>query len=189
MEDFLIARKRKARHASNHQCPSTDSVTVTTTAFKSSSSLELRSFTPGCVLPLPGWTKALSPEGHELDHKWRVPKEMVGRRLSQEEAKRSWLRSNRNVRAEHLQQVAAGRLIIVDDQHLLIKVQRPLGDAKGPFRPSRGESTRADVHLYLAGARGHAAGIYNGAKVRTKAGSLEPLPDLLDVNVEPPPSG
>jgi hypothetical protein len=27
-------------------------------------------------------------EGHELDRKWRVPKEMVGRRLSQEEAKR-----------------------------------------------------------------------------------------------------
>ena len=27
-------------------------------------------------------------EGHELDHKWRVPKEMVGRRLLQEEAKR-----------------------------------------------------------------------------------------------------
>src|SRR5262249_57943886 len=26
-------------------------------------------------------------EGHELDRKWRVPKEMVGRRLSQEEAK------------------------------------------------------------------------------------------------------
>ena len=27
-------------------------------------------------------------EGHELDRKWRVPKEMMGRRLSQEEAKR-----------------------------------------------------------------------------------------------------
>ena len=27
-------------------------------------------------------------EGHELDRKWRVPKPMVGRRLSQEEAKR-----------------------------------------------------------------------------------------------------
>jgi hypothetical protein len=27
-------------------------------------------------------------EGHQLDRKWRVPKEMVGRRLSQEEAKR-----------------------------------------------------------------------------------------------------
>ena len=26
-------------------------------------------------------------EGHELDHKWKVAKEMVGRRLSQEEAK------------------------------------------------------------------------------------------------------
>jgi len=27
-------------------------------------------------------------EGHELDRKWQVPKEMIGRRLSQEEAKR-----------------------------------------------------------------------------------------------------
>jgi hypothetical protein len=26
-------------------------------------------------------------EGHELDRKWRIPKEMVGRRLSQEPAK------------------------------------------------------------------------------------------------------
>ena len=27
-------------------------------------------------------------EAHELDRKWRVPKEMIGRRLSQEEGKR-----------------------------------------------------------------------------------------------------
>jgi len=27
-------------------------------------------------------------EGHELDRKWQVPKEMIGRRLSQVEAKR-----------------------------------------------------------------------------------------------------
>jgi hypothetical protein len=27
-------------------------------------------------------------EGHELDRKWQVPKEMVGRRLSQAEAKK-----------------------------------------------------------------------------------------------------
>ena len=27
-------------------------------------------------------------EGHERDRKWRVPKAMIGRRLSQEEAKR-----------------------------------------------------------------------------------------------------
>jgi len=27
-------------------------------------------------------------EGHELDRKWRVAEEMIGRRLSQEEAKR-----------------------------------------------------------------------------------------------------
>jgi hypothetical protein len=27
-------------------------------------------------------------EGHELDRKWQVPKAMIGRRLSQEQAKR-----------------------------------------------------------------------------------------------------
>jgi hypothetical protein len=27
-------------------------------------------------------------EGHELDRKWKVAKQMIGRRLSQEEAKR-----------------------------------------------------------------------------------------------------
>jgi len=27
-------------------------------------------------------------EGHELDRKWQVPKEMIGRRLSQEKAKK-----------------------------------------------------------------------------------------------------
>ena len=27
-------------------------------------------------------------EGHELDGKWKVPKEMIGRQLSQEQAKR-----------------------------------------------------------------------------------------------------
>jgi hypothetical protein len=27
-------------------------------------------------------------EGHELDGKWRVPKAMIGRRLSQDEARR-----------------------------------------------------------------------------------------------------
>ena len=31
-------------------------------------------------------------EGHELDRKWKVVKQMIGRRLSQEEAKRLWLR-------------------------------------------------------------------------------------------------
>jgi hypothetical protein len=27
-------------------------------------------------------------KGHELDPKWKLPKQMIGRRLSQEEAKR-----------------------------------------------------------------------------------------------------
>jgi hypothetical protein len=30
----------------------------------------------------------VATEGHELDRKWQVPKEMIGRRLSQAEAKR-----------------------------------------------------------------------------------------------------
>jgi hypothetical protein len=30
-------------------------------------------------------------EGHELDRKWQVPKEMIGRRLTQEEARGCWL--------------------------------------------------------------------------------------------------
>jgi hypothetical protein len=37
---------------------------------------------------LPNLDEGEFTEGHELDRKWRVPKEMVGRRLSQEEAKR-----------------------------------------------------------------------------------------------------
>jgi hypothetical protein len=43
---------------------------------------------PVCVLRLLGLDEGTFTEGHELDPKWRVPKEMVGRRLSQEEAKR-----------------------------------------------------------------------------------------------------
>ena len=34
-----------------------------------------------------GWIREFT-EGHVLDRKWRVPKGMIGRRLSQEEAKR-----------------------------------------------------------------------------------------------------
>ena len=37
---------------------------------------------------LAGLDEGTFTEGHELDRKWRVPKEMIGRRLSQEEAKR-----------------------------------------------------------------------------------------------------
>jgi hypothetical protein len=33
------------------------------------------------------WIKVSFTEGHELDRKWKVPKEMIGRRLSQAEAK------------------------------------------------------------------------------------------------------
>jgi hypothetical protein len=37
-------------------------------------------------------------EGHELDRKWRVPKEMIGRRLSQEEAKKLLVRLGQSQR-------------------------------------------------------------------------------------------
>jgi hypothetical protein len=50
---------------------------------------------PGASLIHAGMRAALAgldqgdfTEGHELDRKWRVPKEMIGRRLSQEEARR-----------------------------------------------------------------------------------------------------
>jgi hypothetical protein len=41
------------------------------------------------VASLDGLDEGEFTEGHELDRKWRVPKAMIGRRLSQEEAK--WL--------------------------------------------------------------------------------------------------
>jgi hypothetical protein len=37
---------------------------------------------------LDGLDQGTFTEGHELDRKWRVPKEMIGRRLTQAEAKR-----------------------------------------------------------------------------------------------------
>jgi hypothetical protein len=37
-------------------------------------------------------------EGHEHDRKWRVPKEMIGRRLSQEEAKKLLVRLGQSQR-------------------------------------------------------------------------------------------
>ena len=37
---------------------------------------------------LAGLDEGAFTEGHELDRKWQVPKEMIGRRLSQKEAKR-----------------------------------------------------------------------------------------------------
>ena len=69
-------------------CPSTGSVTATTIKFQSV-------IEPGTSLVHPRMRAELADpdqgeftEGHELDRKWRVPKEMIGRRLSQEEAKR-----------------------------------------------------------------------------------------------------
>jgi len=41
-----------------------------------------------CDLPIDKLDQGEFTEGHELDRKWRVPKAMIGRRLSQEEAKK-----------------------------------------------------------------------------------------------------
>ena len=35
-----------------------------------------------------GLDEGIFTEGHELDRKWQVPKEMIGRRLTQAEAKK-----------------------------------------------------------------------------------------------------
>jgi hypothetical protein len=37
---------------------------------------------------LAGLDEGTFTEGHKLDRRWQVPKAMIGRRLSQEEAKR-----------------------------------------------------------------------------------------------------
>jgi hypothetical protein len=57
------------------------------TRFQSSSNLELRSF---ILVSEPHCRIGRFTEGHELDRKTikQVPKAMIGRRLSQEEAKR-----------------------------------------------------------------------------------------------------
>src|SRR6516225_5242970 len=122
--------------------------------------------------------------GRASTHLRPTPPARLFRFCLRRKVKKSSLRSNRSVRAEHLLQVAAERLIIVDDQHLLIRVQRPLGNAKGPFRPSRAESRPPDDYRYPGGARRAAAGIEYGADVRANSGRLELLPQLLDMNVE-----
>jgi hypothetical protein len=70
------------------RCPSTGSVTATTIKSRSSSSPELRSFMPGSGPASPGLDEGTFTEGHELDRKWQVPKAMIGRRLTQAEAKK-----------------------------------------------------------------------------------------------------
>src|SRR5215468_1524863 len=136
---------------------------------------------PGFYLPCALATMAA---GRASTHLRPTPPARLFRFCLRRKVKKSSLRSNRSVRAEHLLQVAAERLIIVDDQHLLIRVQRPLGNAKGPFRPSRAESRPPDDYRYPGGARGAAAGIEYGADVRANSGRLELLPQLLDMNVE-----
>jgi hypothetical protein len=68
-------------------CASTGSATVTTIRSQLSSSVELRSFV---LAGLAGLGEGAVTEGYELDRKTekQVPKAMIGRRLSQEEAKR-----------------------------------------------------------------------------------------------------
>jgi hypothetical protein len=41
-----------------------------------------------CERALNGLDQGCFTEGHELDGKWQVPKQMIGRRLTQNEAKR-----------------------------------------------------------------------------------------------------
>jgi hypothetical protein len=43
---------------------------------------------------LPGLDQGEFPEGHELDGKWKVAKEMIGRRLSQAEESDCWRSSS-----------------------------------------------------------------------------------------------
>ena len=77
----------KAKFISEPTCHFTGSATATTTASLSSLSLPIPSSTQGSELRLMDWIKVSFTEGHELDRKWKVPKEMIGRRLSQAEAK------------------------------------------------------------------------------------------------------
>ena len=69
-------------------CPSTGSATATTIKSRSSSSLALPSFIMQATLA--GLDEGTFTEGHELDGKTekQVPKQMIGRRLTQAEAKR-----------------------------------------------------------------------------------------------------
>jgi hypothetical protein len=68
-------------------CPSTGSSIASKIKSQSSLSQLIPLFMRGYGQRLMDWIKA-STEGHELDRKWKVPEQMIGRRLSQEEAKR-----------------------------------------------------------------------------------------------------
>jgi len=70
--------------------PSTGFATASTPKSPSSSNLELRSFIARLRASLDNLDEGEFTEGHELDPKTgrRVPKEMIGRRLAQGEAKR-----------------------------------------------------------------------------------------------------
>ena len=61
---------------------------VLTIKSQSSSSLPIPLFMQGYELRLLTWMKASLPKATSFPGKWKVAKQMMGRRLSQEEAKR-----------------------------------------------------------------------------------------------------
>ena len=70
-------------------------------------------------------------ENHELDRKWRVPKEMIGRRLSQEKAKR--LLAKFRIRAVPVYQEFIGA-----KQHLVLALLSHICPSQGSNALARG---------------------------------------------------
>src|SRR5262249_13478546 len=83
-------------------------------------------------------------EGHELDRKWRVPKEMIGRRLSQEEAKSGQLArvSTAKCARSRCEQVFEDILAIHSGERLFTKL--------AVHQPVRGLGFRLYTHSVVA---------------------------------------